>query len=221
MNIGITAFWSVIALVLGLWGACSYLHNVKLKEEWAHFFKLSKSKFIYLAVGICFCTTMIVMFQVTYKMPLLKQMKLLSLILVILPTAAVDFRVHKMPNQFLLAGLIIRILLLGVFYLDGVGPAWTETKDCLIGSVVYGGFFLLMLLLFKNSVGMGDIKMFFLIGLYQGLWGAFSSVFFSLLASFVLAIFLLLTKKKQRHDVVAFGPCILIGTFVSICLSGM
>lgn len=221
MDIGIAACWSVIALLLGYWGANGYLHGIKLKEEWPRLFRFSRNKCLYLLVGACLCATMIVVFRVTYKMSLLNQMRLLSLVLVILPTAAVDLRMHKMPNQFLLAGLVIRALLLGVSYTDNTRSAWTETKDCLIGAVVYGGFFLLMLLMFKNSVGMGDIKLFALIGLYQGLWGAFSSVFFSLLASFFLSIFLLITKKKGRHDVVAFGPCILIGTFASICLSGM
>ena len=221
MNIGLTVCWSVIAILLGYCGVCCYLHGAKLRVEWPRLFKMRKSKLFYLVAGLCICGTMIVLFQVTYQLTLLNQIKLLSLVLVILPTAAVDLRVHKMPNQFLLVGFAIRIILLGVAFLDSTRTAWAETKDCLIGAFVYGGFFLLMLLVFKNSIGMGDIKLFALIGFYQGLWGAFSSVFFSLLASFFLSIFLLITKKKDRHDLVAFGPCILIGTFISICLSGM
>lgn len=51
-------------------------------------------------------------------------------------------------------------------------------KDGVIGAAVIGLFFLLISLIFKNSMGMGDIKLFALMGLYQGLWGAFNSVFF-------------------------------------------
>ena len=221
MEIGITTCWSILAIALGYWAVCSYLHGVRLAEERQWLFHISRNKGVYLAAGAVICAIMIVLFQLTYHLSLIDQLKLLSLTLVILPTAAADLRVHKMPNQFLLAGLIVRVLLLGAAYLINSRSAWIETKDCLLGAVVYGGFFLVLLLVFKNSIGMGDVKLFALMGVYQGLWGAFSSVFFSLLASFFLSIFLLITKKKGRHDVVAFGPCILIGTVVSICLSGM
>ena len=72
-------------------------------------------------------------------------------------------------------------------------------KDGVIGAAVIGLFFLLISLVFKNSMGMGDIKLFALMGLYQGLWGAFNSVFFSLLVSFFLALGLLISKKKKRR----------------------
>ena len=126
-----------------------------------------------------------------------------------------------MPNQFLIAGLVLRVILFGAEFAVDSRSALTTLKDCAIGAVVYGAFFLLLLLVFKNSVGMGDVKLFALMGFYQGLWGAFSSVFFSLLVTFVLSVFLLITKKKKRNDVIAFGPSILLGTVISICLSGM
>ena len=80
---------------------------------------------------------------------------------------------------------------------------------------------MVLLLAFKNSIGMGDIKLFAVMGLYQGLWGVINSVFFSLAASFVISIAFLITKKKGRKDSIAFAPSIFVGTVVAICLAGM
>ena len=78
-----------------------------------------------------------------------------------------------------------------------------------------------MFFLFKNSVGMGDVKLFAVIGLYQGLWGAVNSVFFSFIVSFINAVVLLITRKKKKSDVIAFAPCIMIGTVMAISFAGM
>ena len=94
-------------------------------------------------------------------------------------------------------------------------------KDNLVGAAVIGIFFFLLFLVFKNSIGMGDIKLFAVMGLYQGLWGAVNSVFFSLVVSFVLSVGLLITRKKGRKDTIPFGPSILIGTAIAIGLAGM
>ena len=89
------------------------------------------------------------------------------------------------------------------------------------GAIIIGGFFLIILLIFKNSIGMGDVKLFALMGLYQGLLGVFNSVFFSLIVSFFISIILLMLKRKNRKDVIPFGPSIYIGTVVGIFLTGL
>lgn len=68
---------------------------------------------------------------------------------------------------------------------------------------------------------MGDIKLFALMGLYQGLFGVFNSVFFSLIVSFFISIILLILKRKNRKDVIPFGPSIYAGTVVGIFLTGL
>ena len=58
-------------------------------------------------------------------------------------------------------------------------------------------------------------------GLMLGLDGIWGAVFASLVLSFLLAVFLLVTKKKSRKDVIPFAPAIVLGTFVSVFLTGM
>lgn len=73
----------------------------------------------------------------------------------------------------------------------------------------------------KNSIGYGDMKLFIVMGLMLGLNGIWGAVFASLVLSFLLAVFLLVTKKKSRKDVIPFAPAIVLGTFVSVFLTGM
>lgn len=152
---------------------------------------------------------------------MLSQFKLLTLILILFPTAAVDYKIKKIPNKFLIAGLILRMVFYIFEFIQSFENAFSVLKDNLLAVVIYGVFFLLLLLVFKNSIGMGDIKLFALMGLYQGIWGTFSAIFFSLVVSFFVSIYLLITRKKKKKDTIPFGPSILIGTFLSICLSGM
>ena len=73
----------------------------------------------------------------------------------------------------------------------------------------------------KNSIGYGDIKLFIVMGLLLGLTGIWSAIFLSLIVSFVVSVYFLITKKKGRKDLIPFGPALVIGTYLSVCLSGM
>ena len=82
-------------------------------------------------------------------------------------------------------------------------------------------FFLLCGLLVIGGVGMGDIKLILIMCLFQGFYGVISALFCSLFAACVLAIALLVLKKKTRRDSIPFAPAILLGTIVSVVLTGM
>lgn len=213
--------WSVILLAVGYVSACYYLNGVRWDARNTAVLRLTRNKVIYLCFGAVAMTALTVLFQTVYELLPLTQIKLLTLVAVILPMAAVDLRWKKIPNQFILAALALRALLLIAEFILSPSAAWPALKDGVLGAAVIGAFFLLLLLLFKNSIGMGDIKLFAVMGLYQGLWGAVNSVFFSLLASFLLSVTLLISKKKGRKDTISFGPSILLGTIIAIGLAGM
>ncbi len=221
MTLYITIPLSLILLFSGYVYTVSYFSDRKKFPSFSCLKEITKTRVLYLAFSIVSCATLICLFSLVYKTNIINQVKLLGLVCLLFPIAAIDFRKQKIPNQLLIVGLTYRAVVLAIEYLLDYKTAWSITKDCLIGALIIGVFFLILLLIFKNSIGMGDVKLFALIGLYQGLWGAINSVFFSLLAAFVVSIILLLTKKKTRKDTISFGPTILIGTIIAIGLSGM
>ena len=212
---------SIVLLIIGYVSACYYLNEVKWNSINFAVLKPTRNKIIYLCFGVVAAATLIVLFQTVYKPGIIPQLKLLTLVMVILPVAAIDLRLQKIPNQFMLAALVLRVLLYIPEFIISTTAAFSTLKDNLLGAVIVGAFFLLLFLIFKNSIGMGDIKLFAIMGLYQGLWGAINSVFFSLTVSFVVSVGLLIAGKKGRKDTISFGPSILLGTIIAVGLAGM
>ena len=87
-----------------------------------------------------------------------------------------------------------------------------------VGIFVVCMFFLLMM---KNSIGMGDIKLFMVMGLYLGLYSMIDAIMSSLVLAFICAVVLLLTRKKGKKDSLPFAPAVLAGTYLSVFLTGI
>lgn len=221
MIIAVDIILSIALILYGYISACYYLHNVKWNSKNTAVLKPTRNKVFYLLFAVLTVAVLVTVFQVIYNLDLLTQIKLLTLVLIIFPVSVIDLRLQKIPNQFILVALILRICIYVAEFIVSVPAALETLKDNLLGAVTISVFFLLLLLIFKNSIGMGDIKLFAVMGLYQGLWGAINSVFFSLIVSFIISVVLLISKKKKRKDTISFGPSILLGTIVAIGLSGM
>ena len=221
MTIAIDILISAFLLFAGYAYICYYFNDITTLSFDRRALRLTRNKILYLCMGVAAIGVLITLFETLYFLNIVSQVKLLSLVLIILPIAAVDFREQKIPNKLLKAAIVIRIVIYIVEFIVSVPAAFNTLKDNLLGAIVIGAFFLLLLLVFKNSIGMGDIKLFAVMGLYQGLWGTINSVFFSLMVSFVLSVVLLVTKKKVRKDTISFGPSIFIGTIIAMGLAGM
>lgn len=221
MIIAIDIILTVILLSVGYIYACFYLNNVKIGEKNFSVLRLTASKVFYIIFAVSSVATLVYMFERVYMLSLLQNIKLLSLVLIMFPVAAIDLRVQKIPNKLILFALALRVVLYIPEFIASASRAFEVLKDNLLAVVLIGGFFLLLSLVFKNSIGMGDIKLFAVMGMYQGVWGTVNSVFFSLVTSFIISVLLLITRKKNRKDTIPFGPSILVGTMLAIGFTGM
>lgn len=213
----------IILILIGYIAACGFLRSVKWNKIKPSDLKLnSKGRIKYIVLAIVLSAALIALFNIIYvNSTLIHQMKLLFLVSFLLPIAAIDNRKNIIPNVFIISALIIRCVFYLAEFMVSTTSALSVLKDNLIAAVVVGLFFFLISLVFKNSIGMGDVKLFAVMGLYQGLWGAINSVFFSLVVSFVLSIILLISHRKKRKDTISFAPSILLGTVIAIGLSGI
>ena len=148
-------------------------------------------------------------------------LKLLVISAVLFVAAFYDHAAFRIPNLLILYGLGARVLILIIELFTVKESLGTILLSNIIATGALIVLSLICLLVIRNGLGMGDIKLFILMGLFQGVQGVISSVFTTLIIAFVYAVFLLITKKKTRNDYIAFAPCILIGTYISIILSGM
>ena len=136
------------------------------------------------------------------------------------PLALIDYRKHIIPNKILLCLVIIRVVIAILEMIMDFKTATTELLGCVIAAVGILVLLCIMRLIIKEGIGFGDIKLFVVMGLYYGIRGSVSSLFLSFVVSFVVSIFMLITKRKNRKDYIAFAPSILVGTLLSTLIVG-
>lgn len=166
-----------------------------------------------IAVGILFCT----LYGSNNIFISVKRISLLSLLW---PIAYIDFKSYRIPNTYIITGLVSRCVIL-VFELFWNEYVWITLLSEVIAAAALFVAAVLCSLFIKNSIGFGDIKLFIVMGLLLGLDGIWGAIFLSLIVSFFISAYLLITKKKTHKDAIPFGPAIVIGTFLSVCLTGM
>ncbi len=150
----------------------------------------------------------------------IQNVRSITIVFVLAVAAYYDWLEFRIPNKLILLGLI-QWLIITAYEIVSDNPWWIKNLISeLIASLAMLIVCVLCILIIKNGLGMGDIKLLMLMGLIQGLDGAISAIFTSMVIIFFISIFLLFTKKKSKKDVLPFAPYILIGTILSICTSG-
>ena len=87
-----------------------------------------------------------------------------------------------------------------------------------MGALLGGGMFLLAHFISKGGVGMGDVKLFAVIGCYVGSGSIMSVAFLSALSGAVYSISMLLLKKIKLKEEIPFAPFIFVGTMLTMVL---
>jgi len=206
-------------------GAGLLFNEIRKNQEKFKGWKDGKPPGIFLFYGGCMIILAIglsVFITVFYRgNTFLFTLKRTVLLALLWPIAYTDFVTYRIPNRFIVGGFCGRAAILAaelIFARENLIPV-------LLGEVIASlALFLaagICTLIAKNSIGGGDLKLFLVMGLFLGLQGTWSAVFLSLIVSFVIAVVLLATKKKSRKDAIPFGPALMIGTYMSIFLTGM
>ena len=84
----------------------------------------------------------------------------------------------------------------------------------LIGALAY-------LILKKEGMGGGDMKLVLVIGLFMGLKNFVQIFVLSFFIASIVSIFLLITKKKDKQDYIPFGPYLCIATYITMLIPAM
>lgn len=152
---------------------------------------------------------------------LISNMKIITLLGLLVTVTITDIRKQIIPNKVILAGIFLRVCFAVAELITMGGDYFTVLKNDLFSLILVFVLFLFGVLIMKNGIGMGDIKLILVMGIFQGITGVISSLFFSLFVSFCVAIVMLIMRKKTRKDAIAFAPSVLVGTAISMLLTGM
>lgn len=131
--------------------------------------------------------------------------------------AIIDIETHRLPNVIVLPGYAVGVILLGTAaLLQGDVVALGRMAA---GSGIQFAFYLLLALISPRGMGMGDVKLAGVLGLFLGFagWGQLAV---GAGAAFVLGgvfgIILLVTKRAGRTSGIPFGPWMLLGAWIGI-----
>lgn len=134
----------------------------------------------------------------------------LALVLTLVPVALIDLDHRIIPNRILLPSAVAAVAILA---LTDAG----ELPEHLIATAAAGGFFLLAVLAYPGGMGMGDVKLAAVMGLYLG-----SSVAPALLAALLAGTVVggaIIARKgtaEGRKTAVPFGPFLALGALVGL-----
>ncbi|MDR5710803.1 A24 family peptidase [Nesterenkonia flava] len=132
----------------------------------------------------------------------------------------IDLREHRLPNRILYpwAGITAVILVL-VSFLLGEGSSLVRA---LLGGLAWGAAFLLIRLVHPPSLGMGDVKLVVVLGMYAAYLGwetLAAAVVVSFLLGGLVCLGLVLARRASRATRVPFGPFLLAGTALALIFS--
>ncbi len=146
------------------------------------------------------------------------------LMIILIAVFFIDIDHRIIPNGLVLAGMAGGIVF---FVYNCISPVtevfgddkwWTPLAGLFPGS----GFLLLVAVLGSliyrtdDAMGMGDVKLMAPIGLFLGWKLCIAALASSILLGGIISMLLMLLRIKKRKDTVAFGPFIVIGSFVTI-----
>ena len=90
-------------------------------------------------------------------------------------------------------------------------------NSLILSAVGASAFFLFIVLVSRGKwMGVGDIKLAFLMGLLLSFPHILVALFFSFLIGAIIGIGLILVKRKTMKSEVPFGPFLVIGTFIAL-----
>jgi leader peptidase (prepilin peptidase)/N-methyltransferase len=134
--------------------------------------------------------------------------------------AAIDLRHKLLPNRVVLPflGTAVALLLLPAL----TGSAWHPVLAGVLGSLAMFAAYLLAALVKPGGIGMGDVKLAAVVGLYAGYDGVAAWVAV-LLGAFLLnaaaIVLLMLARVLRRDSDFPFGPSMITATLV-VALAG-
>ncbi len=134
----------------------------------------------------------------------------LGLILLVVPIALIDLETRLIPNRLTLPGAVLA-LALGL----ALDPSGEPTR--LIAAAAAGGFLLIAALAYPGGMGMGDVKLAGMMGLFLGSAVA-PAVLVALLSGTAVGAVIIARKGASagRKTAVPFGPFLALGAIVAI-----
>jgi leader peptidase (prepilin peptidase) / N-methyltransferase len=134
----------------------------------------------------------------------------LAFVILLVPVTIIDLDHRIIPNVLMAIGAVVAIALLVAFDAG-------STVEHLIAAAAAGGFLLVAALAYPGGMGMGDVKLAAVMGLFLGREVA-AALLFGLLAGTVVGAVIIARKgaREGRKTAIPFGPFLALGGVVAL-----
>jgi leader peptidase (prepilin peptidase) / N-methyltransferase len=134
----------------------------------------------------------------------------LAFVLLLVPVTVIDIDFRIIPNKLMLAGTIAAPVILAL-----TQPG--EIPEHLIAAAAAGGFLLVAAIAYPAGMGMGDVKLVFVMGLFLGREVGVAMLA-GLLAGSIVGVAIMARKgtAEGRKTAIPFGPFLALGGLVGL-----
>lgn len=131
---------------------------------------------------------------------------------------AIDIDTHKLPSRIIYPAFVVAVV--GLVAVAAVDDSFHRLVGAALGALMFGGFLFIVAFIYPAGMGLGDVRLAFLLGLFLGYQGGPGltgvGMFLSFLIGGVGGIVTVAAKKGDRKSALAFGPYLALGTTVAI-----
>ena len=143
--------------------------------------------------------------------------KYLILTPMLISVFVIDYKLQIIPNRLNLTIFEVGLVFTFLYGLSNVAISINMILGMFAGAGIFLGLtFLGGLIYGKEAMGLGDVKLMGALGLYFGLTNIIIITLLSFLIGAILSIVFLATKIRKMDQYIAFGPFIVIATFITI-----
>jgi leader peptidase (prepilin peptidase)/N-methyltransferase len=127
--------------------------------------------------------------------------------------ASTDILAFRVPNVVTYPGIVAAFAI-------GMTMPDASRLDVLLGGLLFGGLLLVPSLL-ARGMGMGDVKLAFFVGFALGLGFVVPAMLYMAIGGGIAAVFLLVTRIRDRRDPIPYAPFIAGGALLVIFTQGV
>jgi leader peptidase (prepilin peptidase)/N-methyltransferase len=134
--------------------------------------------------------------------------------------ALIDLDTQRLPDVIVLPSYPVALVLLTLASWAPGGTAdWGALLRAVIGGAAMFAVYLLIVLIYPRGMGLGDVKLAGVLGMYLA-WAGWGTLVVGWFAAFLLGgvfgIALMLGQKAGRRTAIPFGPWMLLGAALSL-----
>jgi leader peptidase (prepilin peptidase)/N-methyltransferase len=134
----------------------------------------------------------------------------LAFVLLLVPVTVIDLDFRIIPNKLMIIGTVVALAILALTEPDAI-------PEHLIAAAAAGGFLLVAAIAYPGGMGMGDVKLAFVMGLFLGR-DVGVAMLVALLAGSLVGVAIMARKGQAegRKTAVPFGPFLALGGLVGL-----